>query len=149
MGIRIDGKETATAVKVLTHRMGENWINHFILEVSRVSPFKIRLDILEEGRRVAGFQLIEQTNCCGILVSTRTYVYSSAKDQGYAKEMMGLKIELAKEFGYSAMLATVVMKNEAEVHILEKFGWKCKETFVNTRSENELGIFTLLLNKGE
>lgn len=149
MGIRIDGKETATAVKVLTSRMGENWINHFILEVSRSSPFKVRLDILEGERRVAGFQLIEQINCCGVLVSTRTYVNKFIKDEGYAQEMMELKIALAKEFGYSAMLATVVMKNEAEVHILEKFGWKCGETFINTRSKNELGIFTLLLNKGE
>lgn len=149
MGIRIDGKETATAVKVLTNRMGENWIGHFILEVSRNSPFRIRLDILENKKRVAGFQLVEQVNCCGVIVSTRTYVYNSVKDMGYAQEMMELKIALAKEFGYSAMLATVVMKNEAEVHILEKFGWKCGETFVNTRSKNELGIFTLLLNKGE
>ena len=149
MGIRIDGKETATAVKVLTNRMGENWIGHFILEVSRNSPYRIRLDILENKKRVAGFQLVEQVNCCGVIVSTRTYVYNSVKDMGYAQEMMELKIALAKEFGYSAMLATVVMKNEAEVHILEKFGWKCGETFVNTRSKNELGIFTLLLNKGE
>lgn len=147
MGIKIDGKESAKAIKVLVDHMGENWIQHFILEVKRQSPFRLKFDIVEQDWRVAGFQLVEQVNCCGVLVSTRTYVHDRVKDEGYAQEMMELKIALAREFGYSAMLATVVMKNEAEVHILEKFGWKCGETFTNARTKNLLGIFTLKLNE--
>lgn len=145
MGIKIDGTETVKAIKVLTEIMEKNWISHFSIEVNKRSPFTIKFSIVEdEGYGLAGFTLVEQKNCCGILVSTSTYVNKNLQGQGYAQEMMKLKIALAKEFGYSLLLATVDIKNSlAEVHILEKFGWTKDKEFVNSRTKHTLGIYTL------
>lgn len=144
MGIRIRGDETARAIKVFSDEMERDWISHFILEVNKRQPFTIKFSIVDEDSYgLAGFTLIEQKNCCGILVSTNTYVNKNLEGQGYAQEMMKLKIALAKEFGYSLLLATVDVGNSpAEVHILEKTGWTKKDEFVNKRTKHTVGIFT-------
>lgn len=91
-----------------------------------------------------GFTLKEMIGCCGILVSTGTFVKEIYKGQGIAQELMQLKIAIAKEFGYSLMMATVdIGNNPAEVHILEKFGWKKVDEVINKRTNHTLGIFTL------
>ena len=93
--------------------------------------------------------MVQQVNCCGILVSTQTFVRELYRGEHIAQDMMPLKEALAREFGYGMLLATVnVTGNPAEVHILEKFGWKTAgDTFVNERTGNTLGVYTKVLEK--
>ena len=142
MGIKIDGTETARAFKVFTDVMVKSWIDHFTLEINKRRPFTIKFIIYDENE-YAQFTLVEQVNCCGILVSTDTFVTKGLQGNGYAQEMMKLKEALAKEFGYSLLLATVdINNNPAEVHILEKFGWSRDKEFINQRTKHTLGIFS-------
>jgi GNAT superfamily N-acetyltransferase len=107
------------------------------------SPFRLVIAIRTGGKEIAGFTLMEMINCCGIAVSTRTFVKDGHRGEGIAQEMMPLKETLAREFGYSSIMATVNMTgNPAEVHILEKFGWTCVNKFTNSRTKNEVGVFT-------
>jgi len=96
------------------------------------NPFQIKVWFLDYSNKICGFTLVEQKNCCGILVSTRTFVTESYKGKGFAQLMMPIKEDLAKAFNY----------NPAEVHILEKFGWELKDSFINKKTKNQVGIFT-------
>ncbi len=106
-------------------------------------PFSIKVWIKDGNQSIAGFTLKEMINCCGALVSTQTYVLSSHQKRGIAQSMMPIKEALAKEFGYSMLMATVNMTdNKAECHILEKFGWTKVDEFKNSRTKHQVGLFT-------
>lgn len=110
------------------------------------NPFNLTYELLghDKYNALARFTLKEQINCCGILVSTDTFIAEQMRGRGIAHEFMNLKIAIAKEFGYSLLMATVdIGNNPAEVHILEKFGWKKVDEFINKRTRHTLGIFTL------
>lgn len=112
------------------------------------NPFSVQIDFLDSQthRRMAGFTLVQQTNCCGILVSTQTYVEKEYRGQHMAQDMMPLKAAIARHFGYSMMMATVnISGNPAEAHILEKDGWRQVQEFVNSRTTNRVGVFTKAL----
>lgn len=106
------------------------------------NPFSLSFWLRKEGKDVARFTLKQMINCCGILVSTDAYVDPLYRKQGIAQELMLLKEALAKEYGYPSMLATVNMTgNPAEVHILEKHGWRMVNDFKNSRTKNQVGVF--------
>lgn len=133
----------AAAAKVIKQLATEMGGMDVTVEVRNHPRLFIRLSFGIDNHRVCGFTLTEQVNCCGILVSTQTYVEPAYRGQKYAQQMMPLKSAIAKEFGYSLLLATVNMTgNPAEVHILEKDGWKQSHVFINQRTKNQVGVFT-------
>lgn len=135
------GDEEKVASLISTLKKGI-W-SDFSVALDKTPRFCITFTLRESGKDIAGFTLVEQVNCCGLLISTKTFVNIGYGKMGIAQEMMPLKEAIAKEFGYSSMMATVNMTgNPAEVHILEKFGWSCVNSFVNSRTKNTVGIFT-------
>ena len=54
---------------------------------------------------------------------------------------------IARRLGYSLLQATVVSTNEAEIHILEKFGWKRGASFTNRRTGNDVIVYFKDLNQ--
>ena len=146
MGYVGDGKEGARAIKVLKEKLQCD----FRIQLDTYPTFNLEFVLRDFNKGVAGFTLVQQINCCGILVSTRTWVTEKWQGQGTAQTMMPLKEALAVEFGYGMLLATVnITGNPAEVHILEKFGWKLGDSFINPRTRNEVGIYTKDLKLGE
>lgn len=121
---------------------GDHIPGNFKVELDK-NPFSLSFWVRTNGKDVAHFRLVQQQNCCGIVVSTDTWVIKEYQGQKLAQEMLMLKEALAKVYGYSCMMATVnITGNPAEVHILEKFGWTCVNRFVNSRTKNTVGIFT-------
>ena len=141
MGLYIpDTNKAVAAVKELCAQF-----EHVRVQVRRRNPL-IAVDFMEDTpygpQPYAGFTLIEQVNCCGVLVSTKTFVAQKHQNQKIAQAMMPLKEAIAKQFGYSALAATVNMTgNPAEVHILRKCGWELKYEFRNARTGNQVGFF--------
>lgn len=143
MGFQITNPGVAAeTIKKLSKQLISWSFDQFILDFKH-SPFELSLEWREKGKRVCGFTLVQQVNCCGILVSTRTFVTKDYEKQGIAQALMPLKEAIATEFGYSCLMATVnVSGNPAEVHILTKFGWKKGDEFVNRRTNNTVAVFT-------
>jgi GNAT superfamily N-acetyltransferase len=135
----------ADRISKLIKELYHTAIMDFRIEFNR-SPFAIKFWYLVNDRTEARFTLIQQPNCCGILVSTDTYVNVNYRGKGIGQEMLLLKEALAKEFGYSLILATVNMSdNPAECHILEKNGWIVNTSFINARTNHKVGIFSKVL----
>lgn len=116
----------------------------------RVCRFPPLIDVrFNDGDRgsIAHFTLSQQSGCCGALVSHNTYVYEPHRGQGVGQAILDLKEAIAKEFGYSTLVATVDLKNKAEVHILQKHGWSKGWEFKNDRTGNLIGFFFKTLVK--
>lgn len=142
MGYICDTDKARKTVGELIKSMKSTIMSDFSVALDS-GPFNLKITIRRGGKDIAGFTLAEQKNCCGILVSTQTFVDNEYRKQGIAQEMMPLKEALAKEFGYSCLLATVnITGNPAEKHILEKFGWTMHTSFKNSRTKNTVGIFS-------
>jgi len=91
---------------------------------------------------VVRFSLKELPGCCGVMVSYNTRVNNAYRGKGINSFLQGIKEKIAKNNGYSILMATTIDINLAEVHILEKFGWKCINKFLNSRTNNTVKIFT-------
>lgn len=114
-----------------------------------ITVYLIKMDTYSGTKEdyIARFTLKEMINCCGILVSTDTWVDPKYQGKGIAQKLMPIKEAIAKECGYTLFLSTVAISdNPKEVHILEKFGWHLDKSFVNKRTKNTVGIFTKEIN---
>lgn len=135
-------EQAAESIKLLATSFNSfGWFRDITVRV-RQTPFMCVVTFMHQDWTVASFSLIEQPNCCGVLISTKTYVSDKYRNEGIAQAMMPLKEAIAKQFGYSCLAATVNMTgNPAEVHILEKFGWAKGWEFTNRRTKNQVGFF--------
>lgn len=143
-----DEKACERASKLIKELAGA--LYEFRIQIDANISFSIEYWGRSEQRDVCHFKLIQQPGCCGILISTDTWVDENHRGQGLAKSMMILKDALAIEFGYSCLSATVNLSGKyagAEEHILLTHGWQKSGEFVNTRTGNTVGIFYKDLNK--
>jgi predicted GNAT family acetyltransferase len=103
------------------------------------------------------FRLLQHPTCCGILISSDSFIKDNFRNQGFGTRYMELKIEIAKEFNYSIMSCSVINGKlignkyvkpatfEYEEKILNKFKWKKVNVFVNKRTQNEISEYVLQL----
>ncbi len=146
MSFYLDDIQTAiTAIRKVANEAQGYQVYQFSgmgVTLNTLPRFEVQVRFLSDRTDVAGFTLVEQVNCCGALVSTKTYVHRDWKGKGIAQFMQPIKLEIAKMFGYSSLAATVNMTgNPAEVHILEKCGWVKGFEFKNSRTGNQVGFF--------
>lgn len=134
MGFELpDGRAAAKVIKELAYATMSSWSEDVTVRLRR-HPTLISISFrAQNGDDVAKFTLAQQANCNGSLASIDTHVYEAYRGRGIAQELQILKECIAKEFGYSSLVATVNLSNEAEVHILEKTGWTKGWEFTNTR----------------
>lgn len=87
------------------------------------------------------FGLQEMPGCCGILVSTDTYVAKSQRGKGIAQLMQQMKEVAARATGYQVLFCTVNIsdpESSVQEHILKKTGWKEVALFKNLRTKNQV-----------
>lgn len=94
---------------------------------------------------IAFFRLVQMPGCCGICISTESYVHSKFRKLGVGTVLNLLRIDLAKELGYGLLMCTDVESNEPQQRILKKNGWVKIETFANPRTKNIVAIHTITL----
>ena len=111
-----------------------------------------RIDYLFEVKTNAGtvignWYFSGLPGCCGVVVSHGLYLKEEYRGMKLSGPMQELREAVARKLGYSAMLATVVTNNFAEVISSAKHGWKLGPTFKNKeRTGNEIAFQIKLLN---
>lgn len=94
---------------------------------------------------IVTFSLKELPGCCGILVSYNTFVAPRFQGKGINSFLQEIKEDIARENGYTMLMATVTSDNLPEIHILDKYGWKSTTNFRNGRTGNRVLVFTKTL----
>lgn len=102
-------------------------------------------DIVDKGLLIASFQLYPMINCCGICVSTRAYVAPKFQGQGIGTIMNQVRIDIARNAGYSLLMCTDVESNIKQRAILKRNGWRDLDSFINRRTNNRVYISVINL----
>jgi RimJ/RimL family protein N-acetyltransferase len=93
-------------------------------------------------RLIAQFSLSFMPGCKGILISHATAVSPEFQGRGVGRAMSLLKSYIAWELRCSKMIATVLVDNTTENHLLESSNWKrVGEPFVNTRTGHNVQMW--------
>ena len=98
--------------------------------------FSVRHDLAIDGGVVGGFTFQTLPGCCGVVVSTSSWLKDKPWNLG--QHFHKLKEKVARELGYAAMLSTTHCRNVQEVVGGAKAGWKWEHPFKNPRSGNEI-----------
>jgi hypothetical protein len=78
--------------------------------------------------------------CCGIVVSHCTSLTEMTRHSGLSNPFRELKEKIAKDMGYTMMLATTDMANIPAVGNFFKSKYKFVDTFINKRTNHLIGI---------
>lgn len=89
---------------------------------------------------VSKFKLIQMSGCCGICISTETYVYPEFRGKGINIILNNFRIDIAKHLGYGLLMCTDLKSNTPQMKTLDKNGWKHIHEFKNPRTGNMLNI---------
>lgn len=93
--------------------------------------------LIEQGH----FYLEPFPGCCGIVVSTSSYLKPEYRGQhNISRWFHELKAKVAKHFGYSTMIMTTQLRNIPEVVGASHCGWRFQHYLRNARTENDIGI---------
>lgn len=90
---------------------------------------------------IARFWMEMLPGCCSTIVSYNTYIpLNKDKDKGIGQILQKTKERIVRELGFTEMMCTTILQNEAQNHILAKHGWEKIRTHINKRTGNT--VFT-------
>ena len=93
-----------------------------------------------EIRELGSFYFSPMPGCCGIVISHDTFLNKNYRGTDVSDAFRKIKNELAKELGYTVMIATTQMTNLPGVGNMMKSKYKIPLTFTNKRTNNLLGL---------
>lgn len=96
--------------------------------------------IRSEKILIGGFCFTTLPGCCGVVVSSGTWLTEHTKHSGLSNPFRELKEEIAKKCGYSMMIATTDMSKIPSVGNMIKSKYNIFKVFTNKRTNNLLGI---------
>lgn len=96
-------------------------------------------------RQVAFWSLVQMPGCCGICISTNSFVSPEFRQLGLGKLLNQFRIELARMLGYGLLICTDRVSNMPQQKILKANGWSGISTFVNPRTSNIIAIHEVAL----
>lgn len=102
--------------------------------------YLLKNDIRKKYEVISSWKLYELPHCCAIIVSCDAWVNFEYRKLGIGTILNKLRQDIGKELGYTTMLCTDVINNEAQRQILAKNGWTDIYHLTNKRTKNKLAI---------
>lgn len=90
--------------------------------------------------KIGSFTLEPMPGCCGIVVSTQSFLEPHCRGGRTGKLFHELKAKTAKTLGYTTMFMTTQLRNIPEVVGASHAKWKFLHYFRNSRTNNDIGI---------
>lgn len=109
----------------------------YIKDLPRGLKFRV---INVEGFVISRFELAQMLGCCGICISTGTYVHPDFRGKGVNSLLNNFRIAIAKDLGYGLLMCTDLKSNTPQMKTLDKNGWKHIYEFKNPKTGNILNI---------
>lgn len=85
--------------------------------------------VIKNGNDVGGFCFTEMQGCRHVVISSGTYLNTKYRNTNYSDLFRKLKNQVAKEMGYSVMIATVDLTNIPAFKSMLKSGYNICKTF--------------------
>ena len=100
----------------------------------------IEFKALNKDKIISQFKLIQMPGCCGICISTGTYVNPEFRGKGVNIILNNFRVDIAKHLGYGLLMCTDLKSNISQMKTLDKNGWKHIHEFKNPRTGNILNV---------
>jgi hypothetical protein len=94
---------------------------------------------------IGRFTFAPMPGCCGIVVSAHTWLDVNSRHGWLSNSFRELKHKLAKELGYTVMIATSQTKDIPALNNMLKSKYNIAQVFRNKRTDNDVGIGIKLL----
>ena len=121
--------------------LDSDFVEKGLKKPAKFSVFRLHYPDLNKGENECGhFVLAPMPGCCGVVVSTDSYINPKWRGGALSKPMHNIKEKAAKALGYTTMIATVQARNYPEVVGASNSGWRFLHTFRNKRTSNDIGI---------
>lgn len=137
------------AIKIVSDKL-DILTENFSFETENIDENSVQFS-LTDGRKhcedcneeelLFSFEFADISGQCGAIISTDTSILNEYRNKGVGTELQSLKERIAKDLGYSAILATTRASNSAETRVLEKTGWKSVSSFINSRTSNQVLVW--------
>ena len=103
--------------------------------------YGLKFEIIDlQGNLISTFRLLQMVGCCGICISTGTYVHPDFRGKGVNIILNNFRIDIAKHLGYGLLMCTDLKSNVPQMKTLDKNCWKHIHEFQNPRTGNILNI---------
>ena len=100
----------------------------------------IEFKVLNKDKIISQFKLIQIPGCCGICISTGTYINPEFRGKGVNIILNNFRIDIATYLGYGLLMCTDLKSNTSQMKTLDKNGWKHIHEFKNPRTGNILNV---------
>jgi GNAT superfamily N-acetyltransferase len=96
---------------------------------------------------ISSFKLKMLPGCCGVCISTGSYVYPNFRGKGIGTLLNSFRIDVARCMRYGLLMCTDVVDNIPQRKLLNKNGWKEIVTFNNPQTKNNIAMHVIDLNE--
>ena len=100
-----------------------------------------RVHNADNNELITKFILEPLSGCHGICISKGVVIEENYRGKGLGTHFLNLRESVALDFGYSAMMCSVVLGNLAQQKIMNKNGWQVIAEFDNKRTSNRVRIY--------
>lgn len=108
-----------------------------------------KIEIHPKGSSVfeplAQFGMLPLPGCRAICVLHHSEVHPACRGRGIGKELLRIRMQVAKEVGYTTVVATVQGSNTIERKLLEEADWSLTDMFMNRTTEHAVCVYRKLL----
>lgn len=101
----------------------------------------VTLNLKKTREELASFTLSNTPGCCGILISTRTFIWYDYRRKGISYLLQDMKSYLVKKLNVGMLMATVVSSNTYEKICLVRTGWHKINSFDNPITGNSVEMW--------
>ncbi len=102
-----------------------------------------------KGQQITVFSLVPMIGCPPVAVSTGVKVSEKFRKLGIGHLMNEMRLDIAKQWGYSLVLCTDREDNVAQQAVLKKNGWKKLDGFVNPVNKKTVALHSVVPKKGK
>lgn len=95
----------------------------------------------ENNELISKFKLQQLNGCNGVCISKHVMITENYRGKGLGTHFLNLRESIALDFGYSAMMCSVVLGNHAQQKIMAKNDWNVIAEFDNKRTSNRVRIY--------
>ncbi len=92
------------------------------------------------------YEFTPMPGCSQLVVSHVMFLKPEYRGKGLAKEFAAYRHNMARGFGYDAMICTVDTANIPQIKPLEATGWQFAKRFVSSKTGHTVAIYTKVLN---
>lgn len=100
---------------------------------------------ISKYKQISFFRLIDMPGCCGIIISTSSFIHLEYRNKGLGLLLNQMRIELSQYLGYGLLICTDIEDNKHQQKILTKNKWSKIDSFINPRTKNKVNIHSIKL----